>query len=179
MRTTPTFIILSALPLLFAVSASASSARDFDFLLGKRWKVHNRVLQERLVGSTEWTEFEATLEKVQPIVGGLGNFDSFKAVLEGEAFEGNSLRLFDPETGDWTIYWVDSRNPKLREQVVGRFENGLGEFFGEETYRGKTVEMRFRWSVASPRSARWEQAYLDETNGSWETNWIMEFTAER
>ena len=39
--------------------ARDDGARDFDFLTG-RWKVHNRRLCERLKGSTEWEEFEAT-----------------------------------------------------------------------------------------------------------------------
>ena len=97
-------------------------------------------------------------------------------MLGGEPFEGNSLHLFDPKTETWTIYWVDSRNPELREQFTGSFENGVAEIFGEELYQGKTVKMGFIWSEITPSSARWEQAYLDASSGEWETNWIMEFT---
>ena len=169
-----TLSVLASLGL--GAGTAASAIHDFDFLIGHTWNVKNRVLEKRLSGSNEWTEWDAALDDVRKIAGGYGNVDRFKAVLGGEPFEGNSLRLFDPKTDTWTIYWVDSRNPELRKQVTGGFENGVAEFFGEELYQGKTVKMRFIWSDITPSSARWEQAYLDASSGEWETNWIMEFT---
>lgn len=150
-------------------------ARDFDFLIGSRWRVHNRVLAERLAGSSEWREFEATLQDGLRIAGGLGNVDRFLALRDGESFEGNSLRLFDPKTREWTIYWIDSRDPALRFQVRGRFEDGVGTFYGEDPFEGRSVRLRFLWTRASESEARWEQAYWDEAAGDWETNWVMEF----
>ena len=50
-----------------------AGARDFDFWFG-RWKVRNRRLRERLAGSEEWDEFEAT-STAWPILDGLGNED--------------------------------------------------------------------------------------------------------
>ena len=169
-----------ALSVLACLGLEAATVRsgmqDFDFLIGHRWNVKNRVLGKRLSGSTEWTEFDAVLDDVRKIAGGYGNVDKFTAVLGGEPFEGNSLRLFDPKTETWTIYWVDSRNPELRKQVTGAFENGVAELFGEELYQGKTVKMRFVWSHITPSSARWEQAYFDVSASEWETNWVMNFT---
>ncbi|HXV59467.1 MAG TPA: DUF1579 domain-containing protein [Vicinamibacteria bacterium] len=161
--------------LILTVLTFTAGPGDFDFLLGKRWQVHNRVLIERLVGAEEWTEFEAVLDEVRPIANGLGNVDRFTADWNGP-FEGNSIRLYDPRTERWAIWWVDSRNPELRFQVEGRFENGRGEFFGEEVYRGRAVKMRFLWKDITSTSATWEQAYLDEGTREWETNWIMTFT---
>jgi hypothetical protein len=154
---------------------AAPGRDDFDFLLGKRWRVRNTLLKERLAGSTETVEFEAVLEGGREIAGGWGNIDCFLATRDGEAFEGNSLRFFDPKTRRWTIHWVDSRNPVLRPQVEGTFENGVGTFLGEETFQGRKVKLRFLWKDIGPTSARWEQAYHDDEAGSWETNWIMEF----
>lgn len=156
---------------------TTSGPHDFDFLLGKTFRVLNRVLPERLAGSDAWIEFEATLDEVRPIANGLGNVDRFVADREDGRFEGNSIRLFDPATETWTIWWVDSKNPTLRLQVKGKFENGRAELFGEEVYRGRTVPMRFVWTDITESSARWEQAYRDPETGEWETNWIMEFTA--
>ena len=168
------FSVLASLGL--GAGTAASGIHDFDFLIGHTWNVKNRVLPTRLSGSSEWTEFDAVLDDVRKIAGGYGNVDRFKAVLGGEPFEGNSLRLFDPKVEEWTIYWVDSRDVELRKQVTGSFVNGVAELLGEELYRGKTVKMRFIWSEITPSSARWEQAYLDASSGEWETNWIMEFT---
>jgi hypothetical protein len=150
---------------------------DFDFLAGKRWDVKNRVLKDRLAGSTEWTEFDAQLLDFRKILGGLGNIDRFVGTRDGQPFEAISLRIFNPKTEEWTIYWADTVSATLNEQVTGRFRAGVGEFLGRESYRGRPVELRFRWTDVSRDSARWEQAYFDEERGAWETNWIMEFTA--
>lgn len=149
---------------------------DFDFLVGKEWDVRNRVLKQRLVGSTEWTEFDARLLDVRKILGGLGNIDRFVGSRDGAAFEAISFRIFNPKTRDWTIYWADTNSAKLTEQVVGRFESGVGEFLGQEMFAGRRVRLRFRWSEIGEHGARWEQAYYDEERETWETNWIMEFT---
>ena len=152
----------------------SSKATDFDFLMG-RWEVRDLRLTGWLAGADEWIELAATLD-VRPLLGGLANVDQFRSTVRGEPFEGVSLRLFNPEDETWTIYWMDTNGPRLIEQVTGSFKNGIGEFHGEEIFRGEPVPMRFLWSEITKISARWEQAYYDEANDAWETNWIMEFT---
>lgn len=86
---------------------------DFDFLLGRR-RIHNRKLVDTLdPDSTEWVEFQAFGE-AGPILGGLGNVDTFTAPAmspSGDPFEGFTLRLFDPETRIWRIWWASIRFP--------------------------------------------------------------------
>lgn len=65
----------------------------------------------------------------------------------------------------------------LQEQVVGKFENGTGEFFGKDIFEGKEVPLRFSWKKETENTAQWEQAYYDVQKKEWETNWIMIFTA--
>jgi len=152
-----------------------SKKSDFDFLLGK-WQVRSKRLKNRLVGSKEWIEFPAKLEGGRKLLNDLAILDQFKAEYNGEYFEGVSLRVFNPATKLWTIYWIDSSHPEMTEQVVGAFKDGKGEFYGEELFKGKQVKLRFIWSEITAISALWEQAYLDEEQNEWETNWIMEFT---
>ncbi len=110
--------------------------RDFDFHM-RPARIHNRRLARRLEGCTEWGEFEATGD-AQPVVGGLGNIDFFHGRdFPGGPLEGMSLRTFDPRTRLWSIYWLDDRCCALQPAVVGRFEGGRGEFFGDDTFAGK------------------------------------------
>ena len=151
-----------------------SRETDFDFLLGK-WQVRNKRLQARLVASSEWVQFPARLEGGRRVLDGLALMDQYKADFDGGYFEGLSLRVFNPATKQWVIYWLDTNDLELTEQVVGAFKDGIGEFYGEEMFEGKPVKLRFIWSKISATSARWEQAYFDQARDAWETNWIMEF----
>jgi hypothetical protein len=148
-------------------------ARRFDFLYGC-WAVRNRTLEERLVGSTSWKEWEAELDVI-PILRGFGNLDRFRAVRDGTPYEGMTIRLFDPVSGGWSLYWMDNRSLAVVPQVVGEMGESGGEFFGEETFDGSVVRQRFRWTHEEPERARWEQAY-QQPDGAWETNWTMNFT---
>src|SRR4029077_16529640 len=66
-----------------------STAHDFDFLMGS-WHVRNLRLRERLAGSNDWEEFEAT-SVARPLLDGLGNEDEFRTDHDG-GFIGMSLR---------------------------------------------------------------------------------------
>jgi NIPSNAP len=155
--------------------AARASKHDFDFLFGS-WKVHNRYLRGRLRQSTEWMEFDSQ-SRVEPLLHGFGHLDRYTAVRDGSPFEGITLRLFDPTTGEWSIHWADTARARtLLPPMVGRFIGGVGEFYGDETVDGKKVLCRFLWTQPSADSARWEQALSDDAGKTWETNWIMTFT---
>jgi hypothetical protein len=151
-----------------------SDATDFDFWPGD-WKVHNRWLRERLAGSDEWEEFEAT-SSARKTLDGLGNEDVFRTDHNG-GFAGMSFRFFDPKTRQWAIYWADSRRPGfLDPPVVGSFEGDIGVFEGDDTFDGKPIRVRFVWSGVTTPTPRWEQAFSDDGGETWEPNWVMEFT---
>jgi hypothetical protein len=148
--------------------------RDFDFLFGE-WRVLNRSLVGRLCGSTEWVEFE-TIADARPILQGLGNVD--RIVREGEdGWEGATVRLFDPASGEWRIYWACTKQPgRLDRPLTGRFSDGRGEFHGDDTFEGRPIRVRFYWKDITATAAVWEQAFSADAGESWETNWIMSFT---
>jgi hypothetical protein len=146
----------------------ADGRHDFDFLFGS-WRVHNRRLLQRLAGSTEWEEFETAL-RTRPVLGGLGNVDTFSA----PPWEGFTLRLFDPEAEIWRIWWAATSRPgHLDPPLAGRFSDGHGTFFGDDVHDDRPVRVRFDWTDITPTSARWEQAFSPDAGVTWETNWVM------
>jgi hypothetical protein len=152
----------------------STGAHDFDFLNGS-WSIHNRFLKDRLSGSHDWIEFEGALE-FERRLHGLANLDRFTTLREGVAMEGMSLRFFDPLTELWSIYWADTvRAGALQPPMVGTFKDGVGEFFGDEEWRGQKVACRFRWTKTTTASPEWEQAFSADAGKTWETNWIMTF----
>jgi hypothetical protein len=145
---------------------------DFDFLVGT-WDVHNRQLRERLAGCEEWEEFPGSARVVRAF-DGAANFDEI--IFPTKGFSGLTLRLFEPDTGLWSLNWVNNRRGVLDPPVVGTFVDGRGEFYGDDTHEGQPIRVRFFWSDITPTSAGWEQAFSADGEQTWETNWIMEFT---
>lgn len=150
---------------------------DFDFFIGK-WKGYNRRLRERLVGSTEWEAFEGH-SVVHKILNGLGNFDEVTFQREGGQMEGVTLRLYNPDTHEWAIYWASSAGANnLFPPMIGKFENGRGLFYAYEPYAGRHIFSRFIWTHADENTCRWEQAFSPDGGQTWETNWTADFTRE-
>jgi hypothetical protein len=153
---------------------AASTVRDFDFWIG-RWSCRNRWLRERLAGSAEWEEFDATVV-VRPTLDRIGNEDLFRTEHAG-GFTGMSFRFFDPQDRRWSIYWADSRRPgALDPPLFGAFENDVGVFEGDDVFDGRPIRVRFVWSGVTTPTPRWEQAFSDDGGDTWEPNWVMEFT---
>lgn len=152
---------------------------DFDFLHG-RWRVHNRRLVDFLdPACSEWTEFVADAE-TYPILAGLGNIDRFfveEMPADGASYEGMALRLFDPVTGTWRIWWAATSHPgRVDKPVEGRFAGGHGTFVTDDQVQGRSVTIRFHWYAESTDTARWEQAFSFDGRRTWTTNWIMMFS---
>ena len=147
---------------------------DFDFFIG-RWKGHNRRLRERLKGSNDWEEFEG-ISVARKVLGGLGHMDEVTLKRETGPMEGITLRLFDPKSQEWSLYWSSSASGVLEKPMIGKFEKGRGEFFAHEVHENKHIYSRFIWSEITEISCRWEQAFSTDGGKTWETNWVADFT---
>jgi hypothetical protein len=146
---------------------------DFDFLIGA-WKVHHRTLKKRLHQSTEWQEFEGDMVS-RKILDGLGNMDENLLHTKTGTIHAIALRLFNPASREWSIYWSTDRTGTLDVPVIGGFQSGRGEFYSQEVFESQHIYCRFIWSKITPNSAQWEQAFSEDGGKTWETNWIMEF----
>ena len=151
-----------------------SSKNDFDFFEGK-WNLTNRKLKNKLCNCTEWIEFESTQE-MYPILNGIGNIDNFIAEFGGKYFEGMTLRLFNPNTKLWSIYWADSNEGKLDPPVLGSFANNVGHFLTKDIFEGKQIIVLFRWDARNKNNPVWSQAYSENQGKTWEWNWFMHMT---
>jgi hypothetical protein len=148
--------------------SSTSSQDDFDFLVGK-WKLKDKKLKSRLTNSNEWIEFESTVE-MHKLLNGIGNMDIYKTTVDGKPFEGIALRLFNPKTKLWSIYWVDSNVGVLDPPVVGSFEGSIGRFYCKDKFNGKDIIVAFQWDKTDPDNPVWSQAFSPYNGKTWEWN---------
>ncbi|MDC0666417.1 hypothetical protein [Nannocystis radixulma] len=152
-------------------TARTGDAHDFDYFAGG-WTTVQRRLKARGVGSTDWEEFPATL-CMTPYLGGMVTADELWFPTKGWA--GFTVRTFDLQKKQWSIYWVSSETGTLGTPVVGGFSGEVGEFYGPDEDGGRPVKVRYKWTKLDENHARWEQAFSYD-GGAWETNWTAEFT---
>jgi hypothetical protein len=155
-------------------SRADDGAAGFDFLIGS-WTIENERLAERFVGRDEWTQFTAA-STCRKLLNGDGNLEVM--AIPGSGFAGLALRIFNPDDGLWSIHWADNDRHRVLPPMVGRFENGIGLFYGDEEHEGRTVRARFTWTP-SAQNPRWEQAFSQDGGETWETNWVMKFSRTR
>jgi hypothetical protein len=147
---------------------------DFDFFLGV-WDSKQRRLTEWLKGCDTWQEF--TGESVaRKTLDGLGHMDEVTLHTPTGRVVGLTVRLFDPQTQLWSIYWSSSARSVMTAPMVGRFQNGRGEFYDREVFNGVNVFSRFIWTSNGPNTCHWEQAFSSDGGQTWETNWTADFT---
>lgn len=146
---------------------------DFDFLIGS-WKVHHRRLKERLKDCIEWEEFEGDTV-VRKILNGLGNMDENIIQRAAGPVHAITLRLFNPASKEWSLYWATDVAGTLEVPMIGGFRDGRGEFYSQEVFEGRHIFSRFIWSEIQENSCKWEQAFSIDGGKTWETNWVMTF----
>jgi len=151
--------------------ASTGGVHDFDYFAGA-WTTRQHRLKARGVGSDEWEDFPATL-CMSLYIGGVATVDELYFPTKG--WSGLTLRTFDLEKQQWSIYWISSATGRLEPPVVGGFDGNQGFFYGEDQDNGRAVKVRFTWNKLDRDHARWQQAFSYD-NRTWETNWIADFT---
>jgi hypothetical protein len=143
---------------------------DFDFEFGS-WKTHLRRLLHPLTGSTTWVEYEGTTV-VRKVWNGRANLVELEVDGPAGHIEALSLRLYNPESRQWSLNFAGSAGGTLSQPTIGEFRNGRGEFFDQETLNGRAILVRFVISDITPTSCRFEQSFSADGGKTWEVNWI-------
>ena len=156
--------------------AERDGQHGFDFEIGA-WKIHLKRLEHRLTGSTTWIEFDGT-SVTRRVWDGRADLEEFEVDSPTGHIEGMTLRLYDPQTHQWSLYWATSKSGTMGPPTIGEFKNGRGEFFDTEPSgpNGRAILVRFVWSDITPNSAHFEQSFSDDGGKTWEVNWITDQT---
>jgi hypothetical protein len=159
----------------FAQTPSKSSEprdgqHDFDFEIG-RWKTHLRRLVRPLTGSTTWVEYEGT-SNVSKVLDGRANLVELKVAGPAGRIEGLSLRLYNPQSHQWSLNFANINDGNLTPPTIGEFRDGRGDFYNQDTLNGRSILVRFLISDITANSCRFEQSFSPDGGKTWEVNWI-------
>jgi hypothetical protein len=166
-----------------AVSVTTSDihdgSHDFDFVIGN-WKAHVRRLPDRLVGSNKWVVYDG-ISNHKKLLDSNANFEEFEVESPEthQHLKAQTLRLYNPDSHQWSIYLVDLDKGVLSlPPVGGQFTGNRGEFYNQEEWKGRAILVRYVWLNISPKSARMEQSFSPDGGKTWEVNWICELSRD-
>lgn len=160
-----------AMPLQAAPSVvSGDGQRGFDWEIGT-WNTALRRLAKPLSGSSDWIEYTGT-SVVRSVLDGRANLVELRVGGAAGRIEGASLRLYNPDTKQWSLNYASMRSGTLTRPLYGGSRDGRGEFFGQDDLSGRAILVRFVISDITVNSAQFEQAFSDDGGRTWETNWI-------
>lgn len=151
-------------------SQPRNGQHDFDWDIGA-WKTHQKRLLHPLTGSTTWVEYNGT-DVVQKLWDG-GNMGRIQAEGPAGRLEIFTVRLYNPDSHQWSIYFTNSGSANLSQPVIGEFKDGRGEFYDQEPYNGRVILVRFSVSDITPNSCRFEQAFSADGGKTWEVNFVV------
>jgi hypothetical protein len=159
-----------------ATAQPADGAHDFDWEIGA-WDTHVRV-RAPLSEDAAWTEFRG-VSMVHAFSDGRSNLVELDVANGERRIEGVSLRLYNPQTRQWSLNFASMRDGVLTAPVYGGFENGRGVFYGQDTVDGRVVLVRFVISDITATSALFVQSYSADGGQTWIDNWIATDTRRR
>jgi len=146
--------------------------RDFDWEIGT-WATDVCVLRNPLSGQApQWAEYRGT-SVVRGLLAGRWNFVELSVAGSSGTIEGGSLRLFNPQSRQWSLNFASLKGGVLTAPVYGAFDSGgRGMFTGTDVLEGRAIMVRFIITRPSANEARFEQAYSIDGGRTWESNWI-------
>jgi hypothetical protein len=149
---------------------SRDGQHDFDFEIGT-WKTRLSRRVHPLSGSTDWVRYEGTTV-VRKVWSGRANLVELEVDGPAGHIEALSLRLYNPQSHQWSLNFSNSRGGTLAVPSVGEFRGERGEFFNQDSLDGRAILVRFVISVITPDSCRFEQSFSADGGKTWEPNWI-------
>ena len=161
-----------------APGAEPDGSHDFDFEAGA-WKTRLKRLREPLSGKPPaWVDYEGT-SVVHTLLAGRANVIELAVSGPAGRIAGLSLRLYQPQTGQWTLNFANISDGLLTAPMIGAFRNGVGEFYGQDALRGRAVLVHFLIIPVTPDTYRFEQAFSADGGKNWELNWLATDTRVR
>lgn len=174
-------LLVGSLTATTASGASATTAttrdghKDFDFLFGT-WRTHYRLLRKRLSNNHDWYSCEGT-SIIRPFWGGSANLEDGDLQCPNRNIGGMTLRLYNAGTHQWSLWWGTRKLGLQPPAQVGHFDgNNEGQFLARDTYEGKPIIVRFRWTLLPGDHPHFEQAFSPDNGKTWETNWTTVYT---
>jgi hypothetical protein len=151
-------------------TAKHNGQHDFDFEIGV-WKTTLKRLLHPLTGSTTWVNYSGTTD-VSKVWNGAANLVALDVTGPAGHIRALSLRLYNTETGQWSLNFSGLGSGSMSQPTIGEFKNGRGEFYDQEMLNGRAILVRFIITQINPDKCHFEQSFSADGGQTWELNWV-------
>jgi len=151
-------------------SAVRDGQHDFDFSAGK-WKTHISQLIHPLSHSNDWIKLEGEVT-TRSIGGGKGLLEEIEVINPSGRFNGITLFLYNPKAGQWSQTFTNLSSGVPEIPKFGEFKDGVAELYSTQTFNGRAVLVRGKWSNITANTHTYEEAFSEDGGKTWETNFI-------
>jgi hypothetical protein len=140
------------------------------------WDIRQHILQ----ADGSWREFPA-VTSVRRALDGCALVEHWRGEVlffwngmrEPAPMKGLSVRSYDPASGTWSIYWMDSLSPGFGTPYTGTIEDGHGLFQREwDTPQGRRAG-RITFEAVGKDAVNWSLAISSDGGRSWSDVWNM------
>lgn len=132
--------------------AESAQQHGFDWQFGL-WKIHMRRLLHALTSQAAWADLNGTVD-VLKIWNGRANIAEVVVGEPGNRLEIVGLRLYQPQSKQWTLAFANSGSGQLGSPMYGTFADHHGAFYDQEDYHGRMVWDRFEFFTADRNEAK-------------------------
>jgi hypothetical protein len=155
-----------------AISQPKDGAHDFDWEIGT-WTTSLRYLANPQSPEPDrWVDYRGT-SIVRPAMDGQANLVELDVAGPAGRIRGLSLRLYNPQTRQWSLNFASMRSGQLSTPTYGGFDAaGRGLFYGQDNVDGRIILVRFTVTPQGRDVVRFVQSFSADAGATWEDNWI-------
>jgi hypothetical protein len=158
-------LLLSGLPAAGRAFPQQDGSHDFDFSFGT-WHTH----VERLANG-RWLTTDGIVI-TRKLWSGKANLEELEIPMGSGYLEGMTLRMYDPDSQQWNLYFANSSSGEVDDPEVGQFTDGRGEFHSYDLIDGKATYVRNTYYDATATSYKFEQAFSWDAGKTWHPNFV-------
>jgi hypothetical protein len=116
-------------------------------------------------------EYEGTTV-VSKVWDGRANLVELDVKGPAGAIEALSLRLYNPESRQWSLNFSNSRGGTMAIRRSASSRRAAGEFYNQDTLNGRSIFVKFVIHCESADICHFEQSFSGDGGHTWEANWI-------
>ena len=124
--------------------------------------------------SREWFACDGT-SSVRPFWGGSADIEDDDLRCPAQHIVSVAVRLYDPIMHSWTLYSGTQKRGLALPPMAGKFgADGAGDFFGPDTFDGRPIVARYRWTQHNG-NPHVEEAFSTDKGTTWQTVRLIDY----